>query len=79
MTDFNEFMNTLWNAEGQYICGTVDGQNFCGTITDVRYMYGNDIAVTIDDDVVCDHQYVLHGSNLFEGDVELSDSGGVFG
>ena len=38
MSDLNEFMNNLWNSEGQFISGTVDGQYFSGTVTDTRYM-----------------------------------------
>ena len=78
MSDLNEFMNNLWKSEGQFISGTVDGKYFSGTVTNTRYMYGNDIEVTIDDAIVCDHQYVLHGLKLFNGDVNISDSEGFW-
>lgn len=69
MSNFNEFMNNLWNSEGQQISVIFGDDYLTGTITDTRYMYGNDIAVTIDE------EHIVYGSELFNGDVTLE---GVF-
>ena len=69
MSNFNEFMNNLLNSEGQQISAIVGDDYLTGTITDIRYMYGNDIAVTIDE------EHIVYGSELFNGDVTLE---GVF-
>jgi len=61
----NDFINSLYSAEGSEVSGFKDDVPFLGTITDTRAKYGNDIQVRVVDDE--GRWFLIDGTALMNG------------
>ena len=63
----NEFFNSILNSNWEHslrVAGMYKGMKFAGLVTSIRAKYGNDIQLTVEDDL---HSiYVIDGSTLYE-------------
>ena len=63
----NEFYNNLYKAVGSEVSGTYMGVPFLGNITSTRMKYGNNIQVSVQDDLN-NETYLIDGDTLLEGE-----------
>ena len=67
MTTRNEFYNNLYKATGSEVSGSYMGTPFLGNITSTRMKYGNNIQVSVQDDLN-NETYLIDGDTLLEGE-----------
>ena len=67
MSNRNEFYNNLYKAIGSEVSGSYMGTPFLGNITSTRMKYGNNIQVSVQDDLN-NETYLIDGDTLLEGD-----------
>ena len=67
MTTRNEFFNNLYKAIGSEVSGSYMGTPFLGNITSTRMKYGNNIQVSVQDDLN-NETYLIDGDTLLEGE-----------
>jgi len=67
MSNRNEFFNNLYKAIGSEVSGSYMGTPFLGNITSTRMKYGNNVQVSVQDDLN-NETYLIDGDTLLEGD-----------
>jgi len=67
MSNRNEFYNNLYKAIGSEVSGSYMGTPFLGNITSTRMKYGNNIQVSVQDDLN-NETYLIDGDTLLEGE-----------
>jgi len=67
MSNRNEFFNNLYKAIGSEVSGSYMGTPFLGNITSTRMKYGNNIQVSVQDDLN-NETYLIDGDTLLEGE-----------
>ena len=67
MSNRNEFFNNLYKAIGSEVSGSYMGTPFLGNITSTRMKYGNNVQVSVQDDLN-NETYLIDGDTLLEGE-----------